>query len=475
MKYFVTGGTGFIGRFLVQKLLKRGGTVYVLVREGSLKKLNALKERVGDDAERIIPVVGDLSAAALGVSEGDRKELSGQIDHFFHLAAIYDLKADAESQDIANIEGTRAAVECAKSLQAGMFHHVSSIAAAGLYKGVFREDMFEEAEHFHSPYLRTKHLAEKVVREECGNMPWRVYRPGMVVGHSETGEIDKIDGPYYFFKLLQKIRQALPPWVPTIGIEGGRLNIVPVDYVVDAMDHIAHKRDLDTQCFHLTDPDPYKVGEVLNIFAEAGHAPKMAMRVDSRMFAFIPKMIRDGIKRLPPIRRIRNAILHDLGIPEETLDFINYPTKFDNRDAERALRDSGISCPSLPSYSVKLWDYWERNLDPELFVDHTLKGSVAGKTVVVTGATSGIGKATALKLAETEAKIILVARTPEKLEETCEEIRARGGQGFVYQCDISNMEDCDNLVQSVLQDHGHVDILGKQCGPLYSSFSGVIV
>ncbi|MCL6270459.1 SDR family oxidoreductase [Sansalvadorimonas sp. 2012CJ34-2] len=464
MKYFVTGGTGFIGRFLVQKLLKRGGTVYVLVRESSLAKLDALKERVGEGGDRLIPVLGDLSQEALGLSDQVKGELTGQVDHFFHLAAIYDLKADAASQDVANIEGTRAAVQCAQALKAGMFHHVSSIAAAGLYKGVFREDMFEEAEHFPSPYLRTKHLSEKVVRDECGDMSWRVYRPGMVVGHSETGEIDKIDGPYYFFKLLQKVRQALPPWMPTIGIEGGRINIVPVDYVVDAMDHIAHKTDLDTQCFHLTDPDPYKVGEVMNIFAEAGHAPKMAMRIDSRMFGFIPKMIRDGLKRLPPIRRIRNAVLHDLGIPEEVLDFINYPTKFDNRDAERALRDSGITCPSLPSYSTKLWDYWERNLDPELFVEKTLKGAVAGKTVFVTGATSGIGKATALKLAETDAKIILVARTPEKLEETCQEIEAKGGKGFVYQCDISNMEDCDRLVQKVLEDHGNVDILVNNAG-----------
>ncbi len=468
MKYFVTGGTGFIGRFLVEKLLRRGGTVYVLVREQSLGKLNALKQRMGEAEEatagRIVPVLGDLSAAALGLSDQNQQMLTGQIDHFFHLAAIYDLKADAESQDIANIEGTRAAVECAKKLQAGQFHHVSSIAAAGLYKGVFREDMFEEAEHFHSPYLRTKHLAEKVVREECGDMPWKVYRPGMVVGHSETGEIDKIDGPYYFFKLLQKIRQTLPPWVPTIGIEGGRLNIVPVDYVVNAMDHIAHRTDLDTRCFHLTDPEPHKVGEVLNIFAEAGHAPKMAMRIDSRMFGFIPKMIRDGIKRLPPVRRIRNAILHDLGIPEETLDFINYPTRFDNRDAERALQGSGISCPALPSYSTKLWDYWERNLDPDLFIEHTLKGAVAGKTIVVTGASSGIGKATALKLAETDARILLIARTPEKLEQTCQEIQDKGGQGYIYQCDISDMDDCDRLVKRVLEDHGHVDILVNNAG-----------
>ena len=76
---------------------------------------------------------------------------------------------------------------------------MSSIAAAGLYDGVFREDMFEEAEDLDHPYFKTKHDSEGVVRREC-KRPFRIYRPGFVVGHSKTGYIDKIDGPYYFFK-----------------------------------------------------------------------------------------------------------------------------------------------------------------------------------------------------------------------------------------------------------------------------------
>jgi thioester reductase-like protein len=92
---------------------------------------------------------------------------------------------------------------------------VSSIAAAGLYDGVFREDMFEEAEELDHPYFRSKHDSEAIVRKEA-KIPWRIYRPGIVVGDSRTGEIDKIDGPYYFFKLIQKMRRALPAWVPTI-------------------------------------------------------------------------------------------------------------------------------------------------------------------------------------------------------------------------------------------------------------------
>ena len=98
-------------------------------------------------------------------------------------------------------------------MQAGCFHLVSSIAAAGLYQGTFTEDMFEEAEDLDHPYFRTKHESEALVRAN-GRVPWRVYRPGIVVGHSQTGDIDKIDGPYYFFKVIQKLRQSWPPLVP---------------------------------------------------------------------------------------------------------------------------------------------------------------------------------------------------------------------------------------------------------------------
>jgi nucleoside-diphosphate-sugar epimerase len=174
------------------------------------------------------------------VSAEDIKKLKGKIDHFYHLAAVYDLGADEESQVAVNIDGTRNTVEFAKAIDAGHFHHVSSIAAAGLYEGVFREDMFEEAENYEHPYFMTKHESEKIVRKEC-KVPWSVFRPAMVVGDSTTGEMDKIDGPYYFFKLIQRMRQLLPPWMPAVGLEGGRINIVPVDFVVDALDHISHK------------------------------------------------------------------------------------------------------------------------------------------------------------------------------------------------------------------------------------------
>ncbi len=463
MSYFVTGGTGFIGRFLVEKLLERGDKIYLLVQEKSLPRYEKLLERLGADKDQVIAVTGTLTEPRLGISDADISMLKDNVNHFYHLAAIYDLYASAEIQQAVNVQGTRNAIDAAEAMGAKCFNHVSSIAAAGLYKGTFREDMFEEAEKLDNPYLKTKHESEKVVREEC-KIPWRVYRPGMVIGHSKTGEIDKIDGPYYFFKLLQKIRGALPQWMPTIGIEGGRLNIVPVDFIVNAIDHISHVDGEDNKCFHLTDPDPYKVGEVLNIFAEAGHAPKMAMRIDSRMFGFIPPMIRKGIKNLPPVKRITGAVLNDFGIPASAMEFINYPTRFDSRETERVLKGTGIEVPRLPDYAAAIWDFWERNLDPDLHKDRTLKGTVKDKICVVTGATSGIGLATAHMLAEAEAVVCIAARTKETLDEVKAELEAKGGNIHAYQCDFSNMEDCDRFVGEVLKDHGHVDYLVNNAG-----------
>jgi NAD(P)-dependent dehydrogenase (short-subunit alcohol dehydrogenase family) len=463
MAYFVTGATGFIGRFVVANLLKRGKPVHVLVRKSSQKKLDELRAYWGVDDKQVVAVIGDLAKKNLGVADADLKKLKGKVEHFFHLAAIYDLKASAEEQELANVAGTRHALEFAGAVTADCFHHVSSIAAAGLYDGVFREDMFEEAEDLDHPYFKTKHDSEALVRIEC-KRPFRIYRPGFVVGDSKTGYIDKIDGPYYFFKVIQKMREMLPPWVPTVGIEGGRINIVPVDFVADALDYLAHKEGLDGKCFHLTDPHPYRIGEVLNIFAKAAHAPQMTMRINAKMFGFIPAPILYGLGSLSPVKRAIRVVLQDLGIPRDVFQFVNWPTRYDNREAAKALKGSGIEVPRLDTYAYRLWDYWERNLDPDLFIDRTLGGRVRDKVVVVTGGSSGIGQATAHKLAEAGAKVIIVARDPEKLEATRKDIAAAGGRCYTYSCDLADMNAIDSLAKKVLADHKTVDFLVNNAG-----------
>jgi NAD(P)-dependent dehydrogenase (short-subunit alcohol dehydrogenase family) len=467
MQYFVTGATGFIGKRLVKKLLERkGAVVHFLIRKESESKVAALREFWGVSAARVVPVFGDLTAKKLGVSGDDARKLKGQIDHFYHLAAVYDLGADEESQIAVNIEGTRNTVEFAKAIDAGHLHHVSSIAAAGLYEGVFREDMFDEAENYDHPYFMTKHESEKIVRKEC-KVPWSVYRPAMVVGDSATGEMDKVDGPYYFFKLIQRMRQLLPPWMPAVGLEGGRINIVPVDFVVDALDVISHKPDIARRCFHLVDPVGYRVGDVLDIFSRAAHAPKMNLFINAALLGFIPRGVKKSLMALAPVRRIRNAVMKDLGLPEDMLTFVNYPTRFDCRDTLAALKGSGVECPNLKDYAWRLWDYWERHLDPDLHIDRSLRGTVGGKVVLVTGGSSGIGLAAAIKFAEAGAITVICARDEAKLAEAKREILQKAGkdaQVVTYSADIAAEQSCNELVQWLTDTYGGVDFLINNAG-----------
>jgi NAD(P)-dependent dehydrogenase (short-subunit alcohol dehydrogenase family) len=457
--YFVTGATGFIGRHLVERLLEREGDIHVLVREGSREKLDALIERWGQP-DRIKPVVGDLGESKLGVEESSLPK----IDHFFHLAAIYDMGADETRNALLNVGGTQNAIDLANALEVGRFHHMSSIAVAGLYdEGTFNEDMFDEGQKLAHPYHRTKFESEKLVRERVKS-PWRVYRPSVVVGDSRTGEMDKIDGPYYFFKLIQKVRHALPQWFPLISLEWGWTNIVAVDYVAQVVDHIAHQPDLDGQAFHVVDPKGQRVGEVLNTFADAGHAPKAVMRIDKRATQNLPKGVISFAMKLPALKQIRAQILADLGIPGEVVDYIALSCRFDARDTQRAIRGTDITLPPLGDYAEKLWDYWERTLDPDLYKDRSFEGAVNGKTVVITGASSGIGRAAALKIAAAGGIPILVARTKEKLDEVKEEIEAAGGAAHVAPCDLSDFDAIEQLVETLLADHARIDMLVNNAG-----------
>jgi NAD(P)-dependent dehydrogenase (short-subunit alcohol dehydrogenase family) len=252
--------------------------------------------------------------------------------------------------------------------------------------------------------------------------------------------------------------------VPLAGPELGYTNIVPVDFVARALDHIAHQPGLDGQAFHLVNPRAQRSGEVINEFAKAAHAPQLALRIDKRLTDALPKGVISLALKLPAVREVRRSILADLGIPEEVLEHIALRPQFDTRDTERALRDSDISVPELSTYADRLWDYWERHLDPDLFKDRSLEAALNGRTVIITGASSGIGRVTALKVAQAGAIPLLVARSAEKLQETKAEIEALGGSAFVYTADLANMESIERLIEGILADHPKVDMLVNNAG-----------
>jgi NAD(P)-dependent dehydrogenase (short-subunit alcohol dehydrogenase family) len=473
MSYFVTGATGFIGRYLVQELLtNREGEIYLLCREGSRGRLDGLIAQWGGSS-RLVPVVGDLRADNLGVDPEWIAQHRGAIDHFFHLAAIYDMTASDELNETLNVGGTRAALSLAGALEAGIFHQVSSVAASGDYRGLFDESMFDEGQGLPSAYHRTKFESEKIVREESP-VPWRVYRPAVVVGHSETGAMDKIDGPYYFFPLFKRMRDTFPSWLPLVGIDLGDTNVVPVDYVAKAMDHLAHLPGRDGQAFHLVNPEPQSTVDLVNTFAAAAGAPQFAVPVDRSVTnrlptAFLPRQLRPGALlgaalRTAPAHLALNQTLGRLGIPAEVLDHVSFPSVYASSQTQKALAGSGIAVPDLESYADTLWSYWEEMLDDSITRDKDAVAALKGKTVVITGASSGIGLVTAVQVAKAGAVPILIARGKDKLEATKALIESQGGKAYAYGCDLSDLQAIDALTEQLSGDFEHIDFVVNNAG-----------
>ncbi len=464
MSYFVTGATGFIGRHLVEELVDhREGDIFVLCRAGSMGRLETLLKRWG--SSRVVPVVGDLSQPGLGVDDAWVAEHRGSIDHFFHLAAIYDMTADDATNELMNVGGTRNAVELAAALDAGRFHQVSSVAAAGEYRGHFDETMFDEGQHLPSPYHRTKYESEKIVREES-TVPWRVYRPAIVVGHSQTGAMDKVDGPYYFFPVMKALRDRLPAWLPMVGVDLGETNVVPVDYVAKAMDHLGHLPDRDGEAFHLVNPEPQSTVEMINLFCQAAGAPQFATP-SSRLpipAPFRAARLISSVVSTRPAQLLLDQTLGRIGIPAEVVAHTGFTAVFDSTRTEQALAGSGIAVPDLESYARTLWGYWEENLDASTGKDSKIRAALSGKHVLITGASSGIGQVTALKVAQAGGIPVLVARGKDKLEETKSVIEMRGGTAHVFPCDLSDLESIDRLCEQVSAELPSIDFVINNAG-----------
>ncbi|PXY26547.1 short chain dehydrogenase [Prauserella coralliicola] len=459
--YLVTGATGLIGRHFTRLLLGRDDTEHVtlLVRETSRERLADLVQQ-WPHPEKVSLVTGDLAAEGLGVGEGERDRLRGNVSHLVHLAALYDLTADDDASVRANVDGTRHVIELAADLRAGCLHHVSSVAVAGDYAGVFTEDMFDVGQRLLTPYHRTKFEAERLVREQH-DVPWRVYRPAIVVGHSETGEMDKIDGPYYLFSAINRLTSL--PNLPVVGPDIGDTNIVPVDYVARALLELVAKDGLDGRAFHLVNPEPQPVVSVYNAFARAAGAPTVNVELDERISRGVVGLVRLS-EHVPGVTIARNAVLGRLGIPPVLLENLTFPSVFSSAATRRELAGSGVDVPPLQSYAPALWRYWREHLDPFRARKHGPRGELDGRRIVITGASSGIGRATALQVAAEGGVPLLVARRRPELEELRDEIVAAGGQASVYPADLTDEESVNKAVEAMLADHGRVDMLVNNAG-----------
>jgi thioester reductase-like protein/short-subunit dehydrogenase involved in D-alanine esterification of teichoic acids len=451
MRYVVTGGTGFIGRRVVSQILasSQDAEVWVLVRRESLARFERLAL---DWGERVKPLVGDLTTPDLGLTDETIAEL-GAIEHVVHCAAIYDMTAGEDEQRAANVEGTRAVIALARRLDATL-HHVSSIAVAGTYRGTYTEDDFDVAQDLPTPYHQTKFEAELLVRSAQG-LRYRVYRPAVVVGDSRTGEMDKVDGPYYFFGILAKLRK-LPSFTPMVLPDAGRNNIVPVDYVVEALVALMHADGRDGQTFHLTAPKTIGLRGIYRGVAQAAGLP--SLRGSLPRSTATPFLRATGRAKV-----LRNMAVTQLGIPGEIIDVIDLAPTFTSDNAQQALRGTGITVPEFASYAPQLWRYWAEHLDPNRARRDDPAGPLVGRHVIITGASSGIGRASSIAVAERGATVFALARNAEALDLVAE-IRAAGGKAHAFTCDVTDSTSVEHTIKDILGRFGHVDYLVNNAG-----------
>lgn len=451
---FITGATGLIGRALVDRFLTRGARVSALVRPQSRARHSALltgwQQRVADGPSAFTALAGDVTNPGLDLPDGVSL---GDFDHIVHAAAIYDLDASEDELMRVNVGGTRELLETAtRAGFSGVLHMLSSVAVAGDYQGTLRESELALGQGHPHPYQRSKYEAEILVRTIDG-FRYRIYRPSAVVGHSQTGEMIRSDGPYYLFGPIKKLRDSWPRWVPLTTTYDTPINMVPVDYAADAIEHLMFAPGHDGACFHVVDPRSYEFRRTFNLIARAAGAPEIKGR---GLLRHIPRSLREG---LGTVKFMRRQVLRDLRIPESVELASNRKVRYATSAIDAALAGTGIACPRPEDYVPRLWDYWLRNLDPERDPEIRNRQFLHGRTIVITGASSGVGEALAHACGRAGARVIIVARRAIELARVVSEIRDGGGRADYYACDLSHLEQCDELVEKVLAEHGVPDLL----------------
>ncbi len=352
----LSGATGFIGRHLAQALLTKGHHLALLCRPASVHRLRPWIDALppGTAAPQVIHA--DLHQPDLGVSPADRDRLRQEAVELFHLGAAYRIDLQEQEAQRTNVEGTRSVLQLAAECKGlRRFHHVSSIAVTGDFQGTFRETDFDLGQSFPHAYGRSKFESERLVR--ASGLPTTIYRPAAVVGDSRSGQIDKVDGPYVAFQVLHKLRR-LPgsAHMPMIVPRGDdvHFHLVPVDFVVAAMVHLAGLPESLGRTYHLTDPDPPSFRQFyLATLREMGFSGPTIARPVQRLARLLMK---------PGLWHVSRAIGRTLGLPAEMLPHLIQQLEFSDSQATSDLRAGGIACPSIFDYLPVLIRYYEQHL-----------------------------------------------------------------------------------------------------------------
>ena len=337
----VTGFPSFTARRMALQILSRDPTarVFLLARAKFADAARELASALpAEQGARLEVVEGDVCDMDLGLSGNEYRTLAAEITSIQHMAGIYYMGVDRATARRVNVDGTRGILElAADSVRLRRLVHWSTASVSGRRKGVILEEELDEGQSFHNFYEETKFEAEKLARAAQRSLPITILRPGIVVGDSSTGEIDKLDGPYYLILFIAS--SVLPMRVALPGRGTAPLHLVPIDYVIEAGYRLACDELAAGKTFHLTDPNPLPARRVYQLVAELSQG-KLAR-------SFLPGGLARTLLRAPGLDRLTRA---PLGFVES----FDRQCFYNCRNTVAMLQDTGVHCPTFDAYAENL-------------------------------------------------------------------------------------------------------------------------
>jgi thioester reductase-like protein len=346
---FITGFPGFIANRLLERLAVNDCRFILLVQP-------SLAARARDDAAHLASLTGkslddfqliegDISQPGLGLTAENSAVAREQTTRAFHLAAVYDLAVERELAMRVNVGGTRNVLDFARSMpQLRHFHHVSTCYVAGKREGVILETELRHDAGYRNFYEESKYLAELEVDSLKHDLPITIHRPAVVCGDSKTGETAKYDGVYYLIHYLLKWPGALS--LINIGNHEVSLNLVPVDFVVEAMAALAFDERAIGKTVQLADPSPLTTNQLFNAIAGAINGGHSRITAPASWVSFF--------LMLPPSPRIT-------GLPHHAVPYFFVKQLYDPTQAQQLLAPHGINCPPFASYVNNIVDFARQN------------------------------------------------------------------------------------------------------------------
>lgn len=346
---FLTGFPGFIAERLVARLARPDVQFFLLVQpqflDKAAKAVEEIAQTTSTSLENFALIEGDISKPNLGMSADDLSILQSETSDIFHLAAAYDL---AVSKDIAyrvNLEGTKNVNDFARSVLAlKRYNYISTCYVAGNRTGEILETDLEHDAGFRNFYEETKYLAEAEVDKLKAELPVTIFRPSVVVGDSNTGETAKYDGIYFLIQYLRKA-PALLRFV-NVGNNDVRLNLVPVDFVVEAIAELSMDENAAGKTIALADPNPLTTAELFDLIAEIMTGKKSSLKPP-------PKLIQASLSTplSPPVT----------GLPHSAVPYFFIAQTYDTSGADTLLEPHGIVCPNFRDYAANLLKFVDKH------------------------------------------------------------------------------------------------------------------